>query len=163
MPRKQWGAVSTAIICHELVIAVWLNSNGVGHVNKVTLHPARLLMGWLTFCKHRIWPGILASNASQLSLATSQWMGEWILTVATPTAKDVMVCFYHSLLSLRASFSSSFLYATKARVSTDRLYFQGCRLTQQKRYDRWGRTVAWPCRQADAVFRRRNSRCRQSR
>jgi len=84
MPRKQWGSVSTAIICHELAVAVWLNSNGVGQVNEVTLHRARLLMGWVTFCKHRIWPGIMTSNASQLSLATSQWMGEWILTVTTP-------------------------------------------------------------------------------
>jgi len=155
-----------SLLYYKLLPAVWLNSNRIRHVNEVTLHRARLLTGWVTFCRHSMWPGIIASNASQLSLATSQWMGKWILTVATLTAKDVMVCFYPTtLLPLGDAFSSSSVYTTKPRVSTDRWYFQGCRLTQQKCYERRDRhrTVAWPCRRADAAFQGWSSRYLQAR
>jgi len=33
------------------MVAAWLSSNGVVHINKVTLHRTRLVLGWVTVCR----------------------------------------------------------------------------------------------------------------
>jgi len=42
-----------------IMVAVWLSSNGIAHINEVTVHRAELVLRWLTVrefesCSHRL-------------------------------------------------------------------------------------------------------------
>lgn len=58
-------------------LAVWLISNGVGYVNKFTLHPARLVLGWVTIFR---WESCYSQWGRLWVLAKVWWCfvaGEW--------------------------------------------------------------------------------------
>jgi len=52
-------------------VPVWCNGNGIGHVNKVTLHQAQLILGRMTRFKPANHLSISPSHPGQLNLPTS--------------------------------------------------------------------------------------------
>ena len=61
-------AISSIVLLLILVtVAIWLSGNVVGHINKVTLHWAGLVLRWVT---------VHPSHPGQLNLVTPQWVGE---------------------------------------------------------------------------------------
>ena len=55
-----------ATICYALtftlIVVAWLSSNGLISINVVTLHRARLVLGWVTACKQVNHSGILVAS-----------------------------------------------------------------------------------------------------
>jgi len=55
-------------------VAFWHRGKGTGVINEVTLHWARLLLGWVTV-QVGIPPQYVTSHPGQLSLAIPHWVG----------------------------------------------------------------------------------------
>jgi len=49
------------------MVAVWLNGNIIGYINEVTLHPAGLVLRWVTIC------GCTVMVFNQTTQANSAW------------------------------------------------------------------------------------------
>jgi len=48
----------------SVVVAVWLSGNALVSINEVTVHRARLVLGWVTVCRYTVF---VFSQASQVN------------------------------------------------------------------------------------------------
>jgi len=58
-------------------VAAWRSSNVVGRISEVTLHPARLVLGWVTVFGRQT--NSVFRQATQANSASyPQWDGKWV-------------------------------------------------------------------------------------